>query len=68
VVIPLSSRVPGRASGPSRYRVDDDDGSRYVFGKLIGSLGFSHREKYIAEGRHQEVGQVATPPSGASQG
>jgi hypothetical protein len=41
VAIPLSGRVPGRASGPSRSRVDDGGGSRCVSGKLIGSLGFS---------------------------
>jgi hypothetical protein len=50
VVIPLSSRVPGRASGPSRSRVDNDGGSRYVSGKLIGYLGFSRRGEYIGGG------------------
>jgi hypothetical protein len=48
-VIPLSGRVPRRASGPSRSRIDDDGGLQYVFGKLIGCLGFSHREEYIGE-------------------
>jgi hypothetical protein len=41
VVIPLSGGVPGRASGPSRSRVDDGGGLQCVFKKLIGSLGFS---------------------------
>jgi hypothetical protein len=50
MVIPLSGRVPGRASGPSRSRVDDGGGSRCVSGKLIGSLGFSRRGVFIGEG------------------
>jgi hypothetical protein len=33
-VIPLSGRVPGRASGPSRSRVDDDSGLQYVLWKI----------------------------------
>jgi hypothetical protein len=48
-------RVPGRASGPSRSRVDDGGGSRYVSGKLIGSLGFSRRGVFIGEGAALEV-------------
>jgi hypothetical protein len=36
-----------RASRPSRSRVDDGGGSQCVSGKLIGSLGFSHREEFI---------------------
>jgi hypothetical protein len=50
VAIPLSGRVPGRASGPSQSRVDDGGGSRCVSGKLIGYLGFSHRGVFIGEG------------------
>jgi hypothetical protein len=34
VVIPLSGRVPGRASGPSRSRVDDGGGLLYVSRKI----------------------------------
>jgi hypothetical protein len=34
VVIPLSGRVPGRASGPSRSPVDDGGGLQYVFWKI----------------------------------
>jgi hypothetical protein len=33
-VIPLSGRVPGRASGPSRSRVDDGGGLQYVSRKI----------------------------------
>jgi hypothetical protein len=33
-VIPLSCRVPGRASRPSRSRVDDGGGLQYVFCKI----------------------------------
>jgi hypothetical protein len=46
-VIPLSSRVPGRASGPSRSRVDDGGGLQYVSWKIDRALGFSRREEYI---------------------
>jgi hypothetical protein len=34
VVIPLSGRVLGRASGPSQSRVDDGGGLQYVFQKI----------------------------------
>jgi hypothetical protein len=62
VVIPLSSRVPGRASGPSRSRVDDGGGSRCVSGKLIGYLGFSRRGVFIGEGAMSEVEPGALTP------
>jgi hypothetical protein len=54
---PLSGRVPGRASRPSRSRIDDGGGSRCVSGKLIGSLGFSRRGFFIGEGAASEVDQ-----------
>jgi hypothetical protein len=57
MVIPLSGRVPGRASGPSRSRVDDGGGSRCVSGKLIGCLSFSRRGVFIGEGAASEVDQ-----------
>jgi hypothetical protein len=57
VAIPLSGRVPGRASGPSRSRVDDDGRSWCVSGKLIGYLGFSRRGVFIGEGAASEVDQ-----------
>jgi hypothetical protein len=47
VVIPLSGRVPGKASGPSRSHADDDGGLQYVSWKLIGPFRFSHRGEYI---------------------
>jgi hypothetical protein len=47
VIKKASGRVPGRASGSSRSRVDDDGGSRCVSRKLIQCLGFSHRGEYI---------------------
>jgi hypothetical protein len=37
-MIPLSDRVPGRASGPSRTRVDDDDALQYVSWKDVRAL------------------------------
>jgi hypothetical protein len=36
-MIPLSDRVPGRASGPSRPR-DDDGGLQYIFWKSVCPL------------------------------
>jgi hypothetical protein len=57
VVIPLSGRVPGKASGPSRSRVDDGGGSRCISRKVIGSLGFSRGGGgvFIGEGASSEV-------------
>ena len=40
-VMSLSSRVPGRASEPSRTRVDDDGGVKTFRGIVLGYLGFS---------------------------
>jgi hypothetical protein len=65
---PLSSRVPGRASGPSRSRVDDDGGSRCVSGKLIGSLGFSCRGVFIGEGAASGVDRGGLTHRGRGQG
>jgi hypothetical protein len=67
VAIPLSGRVPGRASGPSRSRVDDGDRSRCVSGKVIGSLGFSHQGVFIGEGAASEVDQVGLTTGGRGQ-
>jgi hypothetical protein len=51
VVIPLSERVPGRASGPSRSRVDDADGLQYVLWKINRVLRvFSLRRIYRRKG------------------
>jgi hypothetical protein len=56
VVIPLSARVPGRASGPSRFRVDDGGGLLYVSWKLIGVFRFSCQGEYIG-GRAASKGE-----------
>ena len=37
----LSGRVPGRASEPSRTRVDDDGSGGAFHGIVLGYLGFS---------------------------
>jgi hypothetical protein len=51
VVIPLSGRVSGRASGPSRSRVDDGGGLQYVFWKIGRVLRvFSSRRIYRWKG------------------
>jgi hypothetical protein len=55
VAIPLSGRVPGRAFGPSRSRVDDGGGSRYLSRILIGYLGFSRQGVFIGEGASSKV-------------
>jgi hypothetical protein len=68
VVIPLSGRVPGRASGPSRSWVDDGGGSRCVSGKLIGYLGFSRRGIFIGEGASSEVDRGGLTHRGRDQG
>jgi hypothetical protein len=68
VAIPLSGRVPGRASRPSRSRVDDGGGSRCVSGKLIGSLGFSRRGVFIGEGAASEVDRGVLTHRGRGQG
>jgi hypothetical protein len=68
VVIPLSGRVPGRASGSSRSRVDDGGGSRYISGKVIGCLGFSRRGVFIGEGAASEVDQGGLTTRGRGPG
>jgi hypothetical protein len=68
VVIPLSSRVPGRASRPSRSRVGDGGGSRCVSRKLIGFLGFSRRGVFIGEGAASEVDRGGLTHTGRGQG
>jgi hypothetical protein len=51
VVIPLSDRVPGRASGPSRTRVDDGGGLQYVFWKRVRAFRvFLSRRIYRQKG------------------
>jgi hypothetical protein len=41
VMIPLSDRVPGRAFGPSRSRIDDGGGLQYFSWMEALTLGFS---------------------------
>jgi hypothetical protein len=59
-VIPLSGRVPRRASGPSRSRVDDGDGLQYISSKIDRALGFSRRGEYIG-GRAKSGGGPGGP-------
>jgi hypothetical protein len=68
VVIPLSGRVPGRASGPSRSRVDNGGRSRCVSGKLTGCLGFSRRGDFIGEGATSRVYQGGLTTRGRGLG
>jgi hypothetical protein len=68
VAIPLSGRVPGRASRPSRSRVDDSGGLRCVSGKLIGCLDFSRRGVFIGEWVASELDQGGLTIRGAGQG
>jgi hypothetical protein len=58
MAIPLSGRVPGRASGPSQSRVNDGGRSQCVSRKLIRYLGFSRRGVFIGKGAASEVDQV----------
>jgi hypothetical protein len=67
MAIPLSGKVPRRASGPSRYRVDDDGGSQYVSRKVVVPLGFSHREEYIGGGAASGSGPGGSPPGGTAR-
>jgi hypothetical protein len=57
VVIPLSGRVPGRASGPSQSRVEDGGDLQYVSWKIDRGLGFSRRGEYIG-GRAASGGRL----------
>jgi hypothetical protein len=68
VVIPLSGRVPGRASRPSQSRVDDGGGLQCVSRKLIGCLGFSLWEVFIGEGAAPEVYQGGLTMGGVARG
>jgi hypothetical protein len=68
VAIPLSGRVPGRASGPSQSWVNDGGGSQCVSGKLIGSLGFSRRGVFIGEGAASGVDQGGLTTRGRGPG
>jgi hypothetical protein len=54
-MIPISGRVPGRASEPSQTRVDDAGGYRTFRGWRLRPLGFSRGCEYIG-GRAKSVG------------
>jgi hypothetical protein len=54
VMIPLSGRVPGRASEPSLTRVDGDGGYWTFHGWRLGPLGFFRRCEFI-DGRARSV-------------
>jgi hypothetical protein len=58
-VIPLSGRVPGRASGPSRSCIDDRGGFQYVSRKIDRAFRFSHRGEYIGGRAASEGGPGA---------
>jgi hypothetical protein len=47
VVISFFGRMPGRASGPSRSRINDGGGLQYVSWKIDQVLGFPPRGEYI---------------------
>jgi hypothetical protein len=47
MMIPLSDRVPRRASGPSRTWVDDGGGLQYFSWIDVWALGFSQRREFI---------------------
>jgi hypothetical protein len=54
-MIPLSGRVPGRASEPSQTRVDDGGGYVTFHGWRPGPLGFSRGCEFIGR-RARSVG------------
>ena len=67
VMIPLSGRVPGRASEPSQTRVDGG-GYGTFHGWRLGYLWVSRGNQYIG-GRAMSVGaRGATPRGGAAKG
>jgi hypothetical protein len=68
VAIALSGRVSGRASRPSRSRVDDGGESQCVFRKVIGYLDFSRREVFIGEGASSGVDRGDLTCRGRDQG
>jgi hypothetical protein len=47
VVIPLSGRVPGRASGPSQSRNNDGGGLQYVSRKIDQAFKLSRQGEHI---------------------
>jgi hypothetical protein len=47
MMIPLSDRVPRRASGPSRSRDNDGGGLQYVLWKSVRLFRVSRRREFI---------------------
>jgi hypothetical protein len=70
MVIPLSGRVSGRASGPSRSRVDDGGGLQYVFWKRVQaprvfpSRGLNRRKGDVRGWTRRSHPLVAWPGAG----
>jgi hypothetical protein len=58
-MIPLSGKVPGRASGPSRSRVDDDGGLQHVLWKDV-----SGDRVFATKGIYRWKGNVIGEPRG----
>jgi hypothetical protein len=68
-MIPLSGRLLGRASGPSRSRDDDGGGLQYVSWKSVRPHRvFSSKGIYRRKGDVRGVDQGPTPPGGAARG
>jgi hypothetical protein len=67
VAIPLSGRVPGRASGPSRSSGWRGRRIAMCSGKVIGYLGFSHRGVFIGEGASSGVDRGGLTHRGRGQ-
>jgi hypothetical protein len=67
-MIPLSGRVPGRASRSSRSRDDDGNGLQYVLWKSVHPLGFLPTKGIYRQKAMSGVDQGPTPPSGAVRG
>jgi hypothetical protein len=66
--VPLSGRVPGRASGPSQSLGRWRRRIAMCSGKVIGYLGFFHRGVFIGEGAMSEEGPGALTPWWRGQG
>jgi hypothetical protein len=58
-MIPLSGRVPGRASGPSRSRVNDGGGLQYILW-----IDVSGHRVFMMKGIYRRKGNVIGQPRG----